>query len=200
MVSGSARKRPRIEESKLCSKTCVICQETVPVAELNKPKDIQSWTTLLKAAEMQKFSPILFYKSCTEVPDISYHLEYRKIFVHKKRLQRLKVQEEMHSASEEHSHEPRLSRDTARASLAGRVYGEICIFCKKTMYQKRSHSREPLCKAVDLRCDTTLKKTAQEKMDKRMMAITSREVVAAEVHYHRTCYRLYTKQEIHQQG
>ena len=33
-----------------------------------------------------------------------------------------------------------------------------------------------------------------------MMAITSREVVAAEVHYHRTYYRLYTKQEIHQQG
>ena len=153
MESRSARKRPRIEESKPSRKTCVICQETVPVAELNKPKDIQSWTTLLKAAEMQEFSPILFHKSCTD--DISYHLECRKTFVHKKRPQRLEAQEEIPSTSEEHSYEPRLSRDTARASLAGRVYAEICIVCEKTKYQKWSHSLEPLCKAVDLRCDTT---------------------------------------------
>ena len=40
-----------------------------------------------------KNAPILFYKNFTGVPDVSYYLEYRKTFVCKKRLSRLKIKD-----------------------------------------------------------------------------------------------------------
>ncbi|XP_033475188.1 uncharacterized protein LOC117252428 [Epinephelus lanceolatus] len=39
----------------------------------------------------------------------------------------------------------------------------------------------------------TLRRAAESKGDTRMLAIVSYELVAAEGHYHRSCYRLYTK-------
>ena len=156
----TARKRPRVEESKPSYKACVICDEKAPVTALTKPRDIESWTILLKAAEIQKFASILFYKDVKDVPDVSYHLECSKTFVHKKRLQRIEKQEAGPSSSHEYAHEPRTSREKGRASLSGRVYGEVCIFCEGTKYQKGSHSRERLYKAVELRCDRTLKTSA----------------------------------------
>jgi len=44
----------------------------------------------------------------------------------------------------------------------------------------------------DLRSDTTVRKAATDRNDARMIAVVSRELVAAEGHYHRSCYRQYT--------
>ena len=48
----------------------------------------------------------------------------------------------------------------------------------------------------ELRADARVQDVATTKLDQRMLAITSRELVAAEAHYHRSCYRLYTKDTI----
>lgn len=46
---------------------------------------------------------------------------------------------------------------------------------------------------MELRSDKTVREIAIEICDERIIAITSRDIVAAEAHYHKTCYRQYTK-------
>ena len=70
----------------------------------------------------------------------------------------------------------------------------MCIFCDKTSkYKKGTNTRETLIRCDELRADATVRKRATDKNDSRMLAILSRELVAAEGHYHRTCYKVYTR-------
>ena len=41
----------------------------------------------------------------------------------------------------------------------------------------------------------SIRKSAMEKKDSRILAIASREIVAAKACYHRTCYKCYTRTE-----
>ena len=43
-------------------------------------------------------------------------------------------------------------------------------------------------KCVELRGDDSIRKSALYKKDQRILALASRELVAAEAHYHQTCY------------
>ena len=85
-------------------------------------------------------------------------------------------------------------RKSSTLSECSRVYESKCIFCQKTSkYQKGKDTRELLTQCVDLRSDETVRKAATEKLDSRILAIVSREMVAAEALYHRSCYQAYTK-------
>ena len=50
-----------------------------------------------------------------------------------------------------------------------------------------------MVKATQLRVDKALRNIATEKCDHETMALTSREIVAAGAHYHRSCYRECTR-------
>jgi len=68
------------------------------------------------------------------------------------------------------------------------TYEHVCIFCeKKSKYLKGTRKREPLVQCRDLRADYSIRKSAMKKKDSRILAIASREIVAAEACYHRTC-------------
>ena len=74
------------------------------------------------------------------------------------------------------------------------VYEKQCIFCKKVeKYIKGSKSRESLIQARQLRVDDTVRRAAEIKQDKRILALVSRELVAAEAHWHHSCYKNYTR-------
>ena len=76
------------------------------------------------------------------------------------------------------------------------TYEHVCIFCeKKIKYLKGTRNREPLVQCRDLRADHSIRKSAMEKKDSRILAIASREIVAADACYHRTCYKGYTRAE-----
>lgn len=60
-------------------------------------------------------------------------------------------------------------------------------------YKKGSKTRELLYKSVEFRSDATVRQIAEQRMDTKIIAITSRELVAAEAHYHKSCYRDYTR-------
>ena len=49
-----------------------------------------------------------------------------------------------------------------------------------------------MIQAVEMRADKTIRDTAIKKCDERLIAITSRDLVAAEAHYHVSCYKSYT--------
>ena len=84
-----------------------------------------------------------------------------------------------------------------QASLAvssdARVHNPICIFCMWTAKYIKGNQNDKLVKCVDLQADDTVRGAAVRKNDSRLIALVSRETVPAEVHYHRTCYRDYSR-------
>ena len=80
-----------------------------------------------------------------------------------------------------------------RSTSEARVYDPICIFCSKDKFQKGSKSRGKLTQAVQLKADQTLRKCAIQKGNGKILAVTSRDIVAAEAHYHVSCYKNYTR-------
>ena len=58
---------------------------------------------------------------------------------------------------------------------------------------RRSHTGETFIQARSLCVDEKVRAVATAKMDDKILAVTSRELIAAEAHYHRTCYRDYTR-------
>jgi len=170
---------------------CIICGQEETTSSLVQPKDVNSWQTLCNAAEMRMFDPILKLKKDNPgtVPKAFYHCECRSTFTHKKALSRLKkvVGDDVQNDGE--------SRKTLRHSTpeTSRVYDRKCIFCDRdNKCLKHSATRESLGQAVDLRADMKLRKVATEKGATKLIAITSRDIVAAEACYHLTCYKKYT--------
>ena len=85
------------------------------------------------------------------------------------------------------------ARQSSRCSSGpSRVYEARCIFCQKvTKYLIGQRTREPLTQCVELRADARIRDAAVKKMDDRILALTSRDLMAAEGHYHMSCYRSY---------
>ena len=172
---------------------CIICGKNSPQDVLCRLKDLRSWKTLQDAAKIRFFEPITTLhveENC--LPNIHYHRECRSTFTHKKAIAKLQKQTESPvSSTQEISTTHSLRQGSS--SDHSRVYDEICIFCeKKSKYVKGTHGREHLIQAVEMRADKTIRDTAIKKGDERLMAITSRDLVAAEAHYHASCYKSYT--------
>lgn len=181
--------RPRKDED---SGTCIICAKSSSVTELSKPNS-DSIETLLRAAEIRKFQPIQSLKVHEGGLDFYYHRQCRAAFTHKKSLEAL---QKHLNESPTSSTETRTSMRRPCTTSTSRVYEETCIFCeKKNKYCKASKSREPLSQCREIRSDARVRDAAVKKMDTRLLAITSRELVAAEAHYHKSCYRDYTRED-----
>ena len=136
---------------------------------------------------MRQFENLLRYKEHPSVPDIYYHPECRKTFCHKKALTKIKKEQSFSCLNDKNIETAqRPSREKPESS--GSVYAEVCIFFdRKTKYQKGTKNREKLTKAVHLRADNTIREAATKKGDTKIIAIASKELVAAEAHYHISC-------------
>lgn len=186
----SAPKRPRVE--------CIIhC--TKDTDRLISPQTIESWKTLLRAAQIRHHDPVLDVAKDTpegEVPVIHYHRKCRIIFTMKKTLDAILAKEQATTSGSSSAsgdiNPPRQCRTTAGTS---RTYSAQCIFCQTDKYVKGQKTREVLVQCRELRADAKIRNAATKKMDSRILGIVSRDIVAAEAHYHRSCYRLYTKDE-----
>ena len=169
-------KRPRVEE-----RTCIICAVSAPISELTNPKDPQSIEALQNAARIQNFDAILNLCEYDYDSKLWYHRNCHSSFTHKKTLASLSSKEDSSAGTD-----PWKSlRDGPSSS---RVMDKICIFCdKKTKYITGSKTREPLMQSLELRSDDKVRQAAIRQFDNKILAITSRELVAAEAHYHKTC-------------
>ena len=188
MGSGETpAKRPRVESGSL---TCVICSANAPRAELVNPRDRSSWATLLRNVEIHDFQPNLQLSAAEEnIPGIFYR-ECRSVFTHKKTL--ICFQGKTVNTEQDSRHEKQWVSQGQPTSSSSGVYEKICIFCEKSNKNiKRSHSREPLIQASELRVDGKVRVVATIKMDKNFK---SQEFSATEAHYHKTSYRDYTRE------
>lgn len=174
---------------------CIIHKETVQTDQderLISPQSYDSWRTLLEAAKVRNFDPLLeVAKNVREgkVPAIFYHRRCRSMFTMKRGLESLQRRDE-DPIEDDVAHPQTKRRSTSSNS---RVYDEECIFCGKEKYVHSTNSREKLVKATQLRVDQTLREKALSKCDQKILAVTTRDIVAAEAHYHRSCYREYTQ-------
>lgn len=179
---------------------CILCAQKSKEDDspLLCPKNHESWLTLLDAARVRQHSAILDIAEQLgdkEVPKLSYHRRCRSIFTMKRDLGTLK-----RKASGSQVDEVCTKRLCKRVSSEARVYAAVCIFCNKDKFQKGSKTRVKLTKAVQLRADQTLRECAIKKGDEKILAATSRDIVAAEAHYHWSCYRNYTRARPEREG
>ena len=177
-------KRPR--ESVDCIIHCTNDNE-----KLVSPQSVESWNTLVRAARIRKHSPILQLAEETaegDIPEVYYHRRCRSSFTLKKSLDSLQAE-----ASKSESIPPR-DTSTRAVPSTSRTYADKCIFCDKTdKYARKQNTREGLVMCKELRADAKVRNVATKKLDSKILAIVSRDIVAAEAHYHRSCYRLYTR-------
>lgn len=80
-------------------------------------------------------------------------------------------------------------KSTRQEPQPSRFYEAKCIFYDK--YLKGQRTKESLTKCAELRADDAIRRATTRKRDIHLLATVSRELVA---HYHRTCYRAYTKE------
>ena len=192
-------RRKRLKYTESPAEECIIHHESVKKEEkLVSIQDVESWNTLLNAAKIRNYQPIVAIAANTEeneIPNVHYHRTCRSLFTMKKSLDSLSKEnstQPLHN-SESDNQERRLS--SRHAPSSSRVYGAVCMFCdSSSKYVKRGNTPEILVKCVDLRADNKIRKIATEKGDNKIIAMVTRELVAAETHYHRSCYRNYTRQ------
>ena len=175
-------------------KQCIVHYKSSKDEHLVTLQNYESWKTMLEAAKLRNFKPILDIAnklSEKETPTIYYHRNCRSLFTMKRNLDTLKRKSQQADEASENSCTSK--RPSRRSSSEARVYDQICIFCNKDKFLKGSKSREKLTQAVQLRADQTLRECATRKGDDKILSVTSRDMVAAEVHYHVSCYKDYTR-------
>ena len=170
-----------------------------PKSELSsQKKNNDSWQTLHMVATLRDFEPILQLadKSSTELPStpMYYHQKCRSEFAHKKSL--AKFQRCTSSVESVPSISLRRSSRYEPPSQHQRVYERKCIFCVKvSKYCKGTRRRESLISATELRADMKVREVAISCNDERLLALTARDIVAAEAHYCPSCYCDHTRPE-----
>lgn len=174
---------------------CIIHNKAVKIDQddrLISPRSYESWLTLFEAAKVRNFEPVLELAKTlneNEVPSIAYHRQCRSRFTLKRDLESLR---QVTGGVKENNNEDEVARPKKRNTSSSNCV-EKCIFCSKDKYVRSLNSREKLVKAAQLRVDKTLRDTAVKKCDEKILAVTSRDIVAAQAHYHRSCYREYTR-------
>ena len=174
--------------------SCIIHHESVRNYEegLTSPQDLSSWKTLLKAAEIRNHQPILNIAANTEegkIPEIYYHRKCRSLFTMKKSLESISKQKQFTGDQEDPDKQERRASNRQVPASTSRVYEAVCLFCNKiSKYTKGENTRENLVKCVDLRADDKIRKMALMNGDERIIGLVCRDLVAAEAHYHRSCY------------
>jgi hypothetical protein len=179
-------------------KACIIHKSTSLASEepLTSPKDYKSWNTLLEAAKIRNHSELLEVSKFSkedEVPNIYYHQTCRSVFTMPRDLKALKSKYAEGSEDENTSMDSSVKRPTRQPASESRLYVQECLFCGNTKRVKGTSTREKLIKATELRVDDKLRKIAIMKNDDKLIQVTSRDIVAAEAHYHHSCYNSYTR-------
>ena len=79
--------------------------------DLSSVQDLQSWQTLVRAAEIRQYAPILDLAKTVvgeELPTITYHRKYRSTFTMKRDLDNITVKREFNATSQNYQKEDRL--------------------------------------------------------------------------------------------
>ncbi len=174
-------------------RTCII-HGTNEYSNLSSLRDIASWKTLLNAPKIHQHQPLLAIASNLpedQYPNVAYHHKCRNDFIHKRALDELRNKKvPLLSQNKQVIGSPIGNQALYLNNQLG-CMKKKCIFCPGNKYVKGTNSKEPVTQCAELRCDDVIRKVAQKKQDTKVLALASRDLVAAEAHYHRSCYPKY---------
>ena len=160
--------------------------------------------TLLKAAEIRKYEPLLIYSKDELPANIFCHRQCYQTFTIKKELEQIQLkakqkQDELETLLDQvteysieiSSNTSNKERRTSSSSLG--ILLPRCLFCDKEIkYKKRKPKK--LKKYCEKRVQETIKNAANEINDYSMISLLSTtDLIAAEAMYHRSCYVDYTR-------
>ena len=156
--------------------------------DLSSVQDLQSWQTLVRAAEIRQYAPILDLAKTVvgeELPTITYHRKCRSIFTMKRDLDNICNRERIQCNEPELSERRSSIREPPTKST---THKRVCIFYDKvSKYAKGKDVPEKPIQCIDLRADKNIRKTALANNDSKLLAIVSRDLVAAKACYRGTC-------------
>ena len=134
---------PLEKQQKTETSLCILYNRHQQLSNLTRPKNTESWRTLVDAARIRRYGPILELDSQSEdVPDIYYETSCQNDFTHKKSLNKLEAETD-HAANLNTEH----SRETGTSKSW--TYSAKCVFCDKdSKYVRRSHSCEKMTVAA----------------------------------------------------
>eukprot|EP00794_Sanderia_malayensis_P020769 gene20769-22792_t len=170
------------------SSSCIIyCSATS--GPLTTPASYQSWKTLLDAAVTRKHTTLIDVAKNLqegEIPDIQYHRECRSIFTLKKSLETLKEKRADSCTNEKKSSKRRITKNSI-------ILDKVCIFCSKVVKKKKGEKETPT-QCLEMRAQRTIHNTALRLNDPRILhLVQNHDLIAAEAHYHVTCYKSFTR-------
>ena len=177
-------------ESTAFMPSCVIHSDLCPDSlyeNLIFPRDLSSWTSLKDAAQSRNFEPLLHIISeHTDVesvpPAVYYHRKCRQLFT-------LRIPTTSLSPAGD-APAPLCNPRRVTTGTTTRVLDEVCIFCRKTQYMRKSNTREQLVQCRDMRADERIREYALSTQNEHLLGIVGcHELVAAEAKYHQSCYR-----------
>ena len=153
------RKRSRWEQS-----TCeCIIHCTDDDTELVRPKDEESWSTLVRAAAVHKYKPLFDIDETfneKEISSIYYRRKCPSVFTMKKLLETISRQ-----LGTDNQQPTTATRTSIRQSpITSTIYDHICIFFEqKSKCLKGTRNRESLLKCRNLRADHSIRRSAMVK-------------------------------------
>ena len=175
---------------------CIIHFEQVSEEHLVELKDRASWETLLNAAKIRKFEPIIEIDKNlgeSDIPAIKYHRKCRSLFTLKRDLQKLNSENDktLLSTSSNIRSSNRNSTSLQRRECEKLPFN--CIFCQSTKRIKGTETKEKLNLCVELRADKLIKEASLLQNDPRIVALCTDDLIAKEAAYHKSCYRDFTR-------
>ena len=116
-------------------------------SSLIKPKDLDSWKTLLTAATIRNHRPLLDLADHTnegEIPPVSYHRKCRSIFTMKRDLEQISQKTVAGEDIPESNDESGEQRPRRQEPSTSRTYAQICIFVRRKRDIRKEQDREIL--------------------------------------------------------
>ena len=122
-----------------------------------------------------------------------YHRKCHQYFTLKRILQQLKSKQlEIHEtiAVATNKINEESTKERPKRGQASIILIKECLFCKK-IKQNKDKTKQPLSLRIDKPAEESIKSAATNKGDFALLGLP--DMIAAEVRYHRTCYRQYLK-------
>ena len=186
-----AKIQKRSVGTSICN-TCAI-HDTNVTSKLITPHSYESWATLLHAAKIRQHDNVLKLAQGVEgnaIPTVYYHRKCRSKFTNSKLLSEIIETQQTRDRKD-----PLLATRERRVGCPPILLVVKCIFCNQ-VYKYKNKTRENLTQCCETRAADSIKQNAIKKSDSTILGLLNNyDLIASEAHYHRSCYRLYNKNE-----
>ena len=123
------------------------------ILQVLTPESYQSWNTLLEAARIRNYTPVLQLAeklAKDEIPNCVYHRTCRNVFIMKKDLETLKRKADFPATNNEANYSTATKYPNRGTLTSDILLEQKCLFCEKNKCLRGSSTLEKLVKATQM--------------------------------------------------